>query len=601
MNNSEVSLFDLAKLKELGGLKAGDVLAVDPELYCKFMRHLSRTVRRDIITKNMVFLTGLSAYTPEPINLFLRGESSIGKSYNVVQALKYFPKDDVWLLGGLSPTALIHQHGILIDKNGDPILPSQKPDKDGSPEEKEAWHQKMKDSRYLVELNGKILVFLEAPHFETFNMLRPILSHDAHQISYRFTDKTGKGQLQTQHVIIQGWPATIFCSTQEKYVQDLATRGFTITPEMSTRKYSAANILTGKKSAYPWMFQHDFDLMLLEGYISFLKNHLNEIKAVDPYAIKFAQAFPSRSPRSMRDFKHLTNLIKVSALFHFAQRPLVIRKIKAEAVKEDLTVNEDKEIEEHYIMVTKQDYDFILALWNNIQETTETSAPGHIIKFYHDAVEETAKEKQEFTIDDLTEKWNNKQEDKKSSDAIRRWTSFLCNIGYLTSKPDPTDKRRQLYKTIHNNQKTRNYTNSQFSSIFTLETLKAWLNEAEKIFAHNSLSLRENIISEQEITVEELYNRHFSSETPPHANISSSTNETSLTENVKKIDEKADFNYLRNFKAVYWSDGFYGWHPCATCRQTKLTSWQAETFQNEKVWLCEDCKEAWEKQQSGET
>ncbi|MCL6579855.1 MAG: hypothetical protein K6T73_10855, partial [Candidatus Bathyarchaeota archaeon] len=312
------NLFNLKELKTLGGFKAGDLLAVDPKLYSKFLRHLSRTVRRDIITKNMVFLTALSAYTPEPINLFLRGESSIGKSYNVVQALKYFPKDDVWLLGGLSPTALIHQHGLLIDKNGDLILPSSKPDKDASQEEKEAWIQKMRDSRYLVELNGKILVFLEAPHFETFNMLRPILSHDAHQISYRFTDKSGKGQLQAQHVIIQGWPATIFCSTQEKYVQDLATRGFTITPEMTQKKYEAANILTGKKSAYPWMFQHDFDYMLLEGYVHFLKNHLENIKAVDPYAIKFAQAFPSKSPRSMRDFKHLTNLIKVSALFHFA-------------------------------------------------------------------------------------------------------------------------------------------------------------------------------------------------------------------------------------------------------------------------------------------
>jgi hypothetical protein len=587
------SLFNLKELKNQGGFKAGDLLAVDPKLYSKFLRHLSRTVRRDIITKNMVFLTALSAYTPEPINLFLRGESSIGKSYNVVQALKYFPKDDVWLLGGLSPTALIHQHGLLIDKNGDLILPSHKPNKDATQEEKEAWIQKMRDSRYLVELNGKILVFLEAPHFETFNMLRPILSHDAHQISYRFTDKSGKGQLQTQHVIIQGWPATIFCSTQEKYVQDLATRGFTITPEMTQKKYEAANILTGKKSAYPWMFQNDFDYMLLEGYIHFLKNHLNEIKAVDPYAIKFAQAFPSRSPRSMRDFKHLTNLIKVSALFHFAQRPLLIRKIKPEAA-------EDKEIEEHYIMVTRHDYDFVMTLWNNIQETTETSAPGHIIKFYHEAVEETAKEKQEFTIEDLTEKWNNKSEDKKSSDAIRRWTTFLCSIGYLTSKPDPTDKRRQLYKTIQNTQKSRNYTNSPFSSIFTLETLKAWLNEANQIFAHNSLSLRENIITEQEISIEELYNRHFLSETIPRANIPLNTSEASLTEAASKVDENDKINKLRDFKAAYWSDGFYGWHPCAVCGQTKLTSWQAETFKDEKVWLCEDCKEAWEKQQQTE-
>ncbi|MEM3551876.1 MAG: hypothetical protein QXV01_12395 [Candidatus Bathyarchaeia archaeon] len=594
------SLFNLAELKTLGGFKAGDLLAVDPRLYSKFLRHLSRTVRRDIITKNMVFLTALSAYTPEPINLFLRGESSIGKSYNVVQALKYFPKDDVWLLGGLSPTALIHQHGILIDENGDLILPSHKPDKDASPEEKEAWIQKLKDTRYLVELSGKILVFLEAPHFETFNMLRSILSHDAYQISYRFTDKSGKDQLQTQHVIIQGWPATIFCSTQEKYVQDLATRGFTITPEMTQKKYQAANILTGKKAAYPWIFQNDFDYMLLEGYIRFLKNHLSEIKAVDPYAMKFAEAFPSRSPRSMRDFKHLTNLVKVSALFHFAQRPLVIRKIKPEKAAEDSSTSQCKEIEERYIMVTRRDYDFVMALWQNIRETTETSAPGHIIRFYHEAVEPLAKEKEEFTLEELTEKWKGRAEEKKSSDAVRRWAAFLCSIGYLTSKPDPADKRRQLYEAIHNGEKSRNLLNSQFSSIFTIETLKEWLKGAEKIFAHNTLSLKENIISEREITVEDLYAKHFQSENGLCANISLNANKASSGENASKLVENDEINKLRNFKAVYWSDGYYGWHTCALCGYTKLTSWKAEPFKGESLWLCEDCKEKWEKQQLGD-
>jgi hypothetical protein len=52
---------------------------------------------------------------------------------------------------------------------------------------------------------------------------------------------------------------------------------------------------------------------------------------------------------------------------------------------------------------------------------------------------------------------------------------------------------------------------------------------------------------------------------------------------------------LNQIKAVYWSDGFFDWHPCAVCGYTKLTSWQAETFQGNKAWLCEDCKAAWEK------
>jgi hypothetical protein len=53
---------------------------------------------------------------------------------------------------------------------------------------------------------------------------------------------------------------------------------------------------------------------------------------------------------------------------------------------------------------------------------------------------------------------------------------------------------------------------------------------------------------------------------------------------------------LDDFKSVHWSDGFYDWHDCAVCGSTKLTSWQAETFKDEKLWLCEDCKAAWEKE-----
>jgi len=211
------TLFDKRKLLEMGGSKIGNWIAVDPELYPKFMTHLSRNIKRDDVTKNMVFLTGLSAYTLDPINLFLRGESSIGKSYNAVEVLKYFPKEDVWLLGALSPTALIHSRGRLVDSDGEDIDFLDKPDKNAEKEEQKIWRDRLKNSHYLIELNGKILVFLEAPHIKTFNMLRPILSHDSFQISYKFTDKTSKGSLQTQHVVIRGYPATIFCSTEERY------------------------------------------------------------------------------------------------------------------------------------------------------------------------------------------------------------------------------------------------------------------------------------------------------------------------------------------------------------------------------------------------
>jgi len=559
------SLFDLAKLKELGGYKAGDLLAVDPELYGKFMQHLSKTVKHDEVTKNIVFSTAISAYTPEPINLFLRGESSIGKTYNVVQVTKYFPKEDVWLLGGLSPTALTHDHGQLVDKNGEEISVKDKPEKpiksdyqdnrdftEAMREYKdkfETWKKRLQDSHYIVDLTNKILVFLEAPNYRTFNRLRPILSHDTFEISYKFTDKGGKGQLQTQHVVIRGWPATIFCSTQEKYVQDLATRGFTVTPEATQDKYRNANLLTGSQAAFPWKFQHDFDFMLLEGYIRFLKNHLEDVKVAVPYAMEFAENFPCRFSRSMRDFKHVLNLIQISALFHFAQRPIAIRKVKVEVESEDPTVPEYKEVKERYIMAVRQDYDFVMALWNEIRETTETSAPGHIIKFYHEVVEEVAKDKQgEFLIEDLTDKWNSKFEEKKSSDTIRRWAGFLSDIGYLSSQTDPDNKKRNLYKIIRENQKSREYTHLSFSAMFGLNSFKAWLNEPNSITEENHFSLKENLFSNDEVSIEHIFSRYFLSENNFSAVTGLSDSKASLSESGKEIPANQKCGYVRNFQ-----------------------------------------------------
>ena len=97
------------------------------DLISYVLSDLEKRVKRDKPTKLSVFFAGLSAYTREPINLFLKGESGVGKSYNVVETLKYFPREDVWFLGGLSPKALIHEHGVLLNKYGEPLDLSEKP------------------------------------------------------------------------------------------------------------------------------------------------------------------------------------------------------------------------------------------------------------------------------------------------------------------------------------------------------------------------------------------------------------------------------------------------------------------------------------------
>ena len=189
---------------------------------------------------------------------------------------------------------------------------------------KKDWNERLKKSRYIINLKDKILVFLEAPNRETFNILRPILSHDVPEISYRITDKTRTGSLRTKHVVIRNFPATILCSTDLDFIEDFATRNITATPEVSTNKFEKANKLTGTRNAFPWEFEDDYDFTLLQSYLGWLRESINDIEnAVVPYAEELSEHYPSRYARSMRDFAHFLSLVKVSAMFHFALRPFL--------------------------------------------------------------------------------------------------------------------------------------------------------------------------------------------------------------------------------------------------------------------------------------
>jgi hypothetical protein len=55
---------------------------------------------------------------------------------------------------------------------------------------------------------------------------------------------------------------------------------------------------------------------------------------------------------------------------------------------------------------------------------------------------------------------------------------------------------------------------------------------------------------------------------------------------------------LDDLKAVYWSDRFYERYECCICGYQKLTCWQAETYKGNKHWICEDCKQEWEKRRN---
>jgi len=413
------------------------------------MKDLDLRVKYDKPTKTSVLATGLSAFTDEPINLFLKGMSSVGKTYNTVQSLKYWSEDTVWFLGGMSRKSLQHDYGILKNSQGEPIDQDNWPLKPRSRDypdpssfkeamqnyqtDLKAKKEELKGSYVEVNLWHKVLVFLENPDYETFMALRPILSHDKEEMIYRFVDKTTKsGPMRTQIVKLVGWPATVFLSIDTRYVEELATRGFTATPEDTPEKLEAANVLTNDKVSEPWSFSKETDAMkTLKGLIRRLKLTVDISEKPIRFVIPFPnlyELFPHEIPRDMRDFQHFTQLIKALAVLYYFQRPF-------------MRVDETE-----YLLATAEDVKVAYGIYKEVFETTRTGTDKRTLDFYWNIV---VKHKEGTYLQVLTEEHNKTAPKKLSSKSIDRLCQRLEDIGYMDRRPntegEKPDKRLNLF------------------------------------------------------------------------------------------------------------------------------------------------------------
>lgn len=180
-----------------------------------FFEYVIRTVKKTVKCEDalirQILYTGLSSYIQDdPINLGIIAPTSEGKTYPVEECMKFFPKEDVYKVGSMSAKVLVRQKGILIDKDGNPIDQKIKDltkrrnlleDKKENKEEKfnilEEIQDLFEDAKTLIDLRGKILVFLEPPQKEVWDILKPILSHDSPEIEFPFVNQTDREGHQT--------------------------------------------------------------------------------------------------------------------------------------------------------------------------------------------------------------------------------------------------------------------------------------------------------------------------------------------------------------------------------------------------------------------
>jgi hypothetical protein len=440
-----------------------------------FFEYVIRTVKKTVKCEDalirQILYTGLSSYIgDDPINLGIIAPTSEGKTYPVEECMKFFPKEDVYKVGSMSAKVLVRQKGILIDKNGEPIEQKIKDltkrrnlldDKKENKEEKfnilEEIQNLFEDAKTLIDLHGKILVFLEPPQKEVWDILKPILSHDSPEIEFPFVNQTDREGHQTKEVVVRGWPSCIFCSAKDEsnwpIWPEIKSRFLISSPNMIPEKYKQSTKLISTKYGSPNLIQQqtiisDNELDQAKNCILFLKQKITELRSKNnnsngnkislwiPYAELLEKELPSNKGTDVRLQKRIFSLLRIVPIIKFNFRKLLVLEDETSVIADLEDLKEVLSITQNFDGIPK----FKAEFFNNI--------------FYPCFAKKTEPDS------------NNKEgKDKKAEEIIAVTTRQLCDyFKEINKKPISTDNLKHTYLNQLINEGIIDYTESKINS-----------------------------------------------------------------------------------------------------------------------------------------
>ena len=429
---------------------------------------IKKTVKCEDSLIRQILYTGLSSYIQDdPINLGIIAPTSEGKTYPVEECMQYFPKTDVYKVGSMSAKVLVRQKGILIDKNGNPIDQKIKDltkkrnlldDKRENKEEKfnilEEIEELYEGAKTLIDLRGKILVFLEPPQKEVWDILKPILSHDSPEIEFPFVNQTDREGHQTKEVVVRGWPSCIFCSAKDEsnwpIWPEIKSRFLITSPNMIPKKYEESTKLISKKYGSPNLIQQQTIISYNEmeqanNCILFLKQKINELRSKNednenkkislwiPYAELLEKELPSNKGTDVRLQKRIFSLLRIIPIIKFNLRKLLVLE------------------GETSVIANFEDLKEVLSITQNFD-----GIPKFKIEFFNNIFYPCFAQKTEVDIS---------ADHKKEEEILAVTTRQLCDYyKKIKGKPIQTDNLKHVYLNELINEGIIDYTESKINA-----------------------------------------------------------------------------------------------------------------------------------------
>lgn len=467
--------------------EAIEKLAHNPDIDKEFLKEANKTISHyDNHIIKTVYITALSTYLENPLNFGLKAESGSGKTYSANETLKFFPPEDVVLIGSQSPKVISHENGIqktfdgqLFDEIKKPERPLRRdyPDKmmyDNAILQYEndlvKYNEASKSCYWEVDLRHKTIAFFESIDLDTFKMFKTTMSHDNPYIDHKWVDD--KGKVHVTRLI--GAPAIIFCSLDNVYFEEWATRNLSASPVTDQNKYQSAMGISCQKSNYPWEFENRFEKEVIQEYLRKISGLAirGKLKGLNPFK-DIHRIFSDIHTRDMRDFNKFLEMLPSFALFKLFQRPIIeINKCR-------------------YLVPTIQDAIEAKELFESLKDTTVTNTEKRVVQFYQTYIQNYPNGK---TIKILTNEYNKDHpKNKRSSGSIREWITRLELINWVdvregeqeTSKGYIDHKTLTIYPLIIKNNEYSSF--SENKTNYSLDFQKAFENWLKDVSEKNQL------------------------------------------------------------------------------------------------------------------
>jgi len=373
------------KEKALELLKQSDILE-------KFIQHSNKWLVEDVQLRKLELLAMISALSTFPLNLSLQQTWSSGKSTTTTATAKYFQEEDTWLLGAMSPKALIHMHGTF---------------------------DKEKDS-FIINLEKKILVFLDEPTFQTLVALKPLLSRDRYESQYKYVDST---TMKTVTSTLRGFPTAVFCAVKSKYTEEFTSRWLTASPSTNPTKIRKVLQQKADKKVSPEKYEEDTEFLIWKKAFAILKEDF-PFRVVIPYAKQLEPFFRAKRAVDMRFFDLFLSLIEATTILYSHQR---------------------RKNEKERIIATIQDYQTAYEVFKESERTTVYGVGQDVLDFYTNIVLPCTTDNVLATYQDLASRYYEMYQEPINQNHMRdHYLRPLEAKGLIEVSEDTADKRRKL-------------------------------------------------------------------------------------------------------------------------------------------------------------